>query len=256
MSSDVSTNAQSGREPASSQWRWIRTPLYEHSKRRDSLTVPERIAFDEIDVIERIGSESSVGKVYRAVYKETQESVALKIFPCDANEVKIALALGALAFKDWDAPYPICFGTGMLTAEEAAQFEFDVDCHYLISELAVGDFLQMRDEAITEKAATNNNIGDWAHRHFSLSSPGESSLSFQEWRKEMAFQAYSCLQRLHKDGYNHLDCHTGNFMVLASGKMVVHDFGTSVVANTASIEKDISIFKEHWGLWLGSHALE
>ena len=68
-------------------WRWVRTPLYNHSKDRDALELPRTVVLDDLEVDARIGSESSVGHVYLAKYRPTGESVALKVFPYDENEV-------------------------------------------------------------------------------------------------------------------------------------------------------------------------
>ena len=167
-------------------------------------------------------------------------------------KVSIASYLGNLAYSDRDMPYPICFGSGVLDADLAEEYGFSKRCHYLISELATGDMTQLFEDA----RAHGPDLREWAHQRFPLLFAAEGVLTLKQWRNEMAFHAFNCLQQLHADGFTHLDCHLGNFMVLNSGKMVIHDFGTTEDATAENVADDFEMFKEHWNNWIKLDTLE
>jgi hypothetical protein len=112
------------------------------------------------------------------------------------------------------------------------------------------------EQMLEEARAHGPDLRGWAHRRFPLLFAAEGVLTMKQWQKEMAFHAFNCLQRLHADGFAHLDCHTGNFMVLNSGKVVIHDFGTTDDAFPDSVADDFEIFRKHWDPWIGPDTLE
>lgn len=70
--------------------------MYNHSKDRDALELPRTVVLDDLDVDVRIGSKSSGGHVYLAKYRPTGDSVALKVFPYDENEVRLFIRIAIL----------------------------------------------------------------------------------------------------------------------------------------------------------------
>ena len=56
-------------------------------------------------------------------------------------------------------------------------------------------------------------------------------------------------KKIHELGYAHLDAHKGNFLILKSGKVIIHDFGTTVPVSKLNIKLDYDTFQDHFHTW-------
>ena len=174
--------------------KWIREPLWSHTKFRETLAHTPKYTIDELLKIQpnpvRIGSDSSNGKVYKIDLKEY--SLALKVFvPKEGeDELSIATKLGNMTKEDQDLPFPISFGSGKITKEKHLKlFGVPRGAEYLVSELAAGDLVQVFQEA--REAKRKGELTTWSKERMPLLFPnGVSTLS--EWKKEIAFQAFCC----------------------------------------------------------------
>jgi serine/threonine protein kinase len=213
---------------------WIRAFTWSHTRERDELARRELdLAVSSVTVIAKIGSESSNGIVFKVAYEGM--FFAMKVVPTSkANvEVKIALRLGAEARVDPDLPFLMTYGSGELSAEEAATYGFQCPCVYIIMELAAGDVKQAFYD-VRKAFATDgpSGLAQWAHRNQRLLFTDVALLSMAEWKDTMAWQMYCAMKKLHDCRLVHLDIHQGNFLVLNSGKVVISDFGSTEKANT------------------------
>ena len=212
---------------SSSVTRWVRDPVWTHTAERDTLisTLPQTIFLEDLEIESRIGSSSQNGRVYVAVHRPTSIKVALKLFPSlqSSNEIGITEKLGAIARDDPDAPYLICFGSGVVPDAIKDKVDYKECAYYVILELAAADISQLSNEAMEN----NGSLRQWASLKMPLYFSSVGQLTFGQWQQEIAFQAFCCLEHMHRLGYLHRDVHLGNFMVLGSGKLVIIDFGTA-----------------------------
>ena len=150
----------------------------------------------------------------------------------DDHEVAIATQLGLAAAANPDLPFPIVKGGGRRGP-----------LNFLISELAVGDINQLF--ALARKHAKEGTLEAWCAQFPNWG----VATTLQEW-KGMIFARITCaLKTLHAYGYAHLDAHRGNFMCLESGKVVIHDFGTTVPITSAAATQDAQMLNEHYSGW-------
>ena len=226
--------------------QWIREPLWGHTTQREVLAATQSpIAYSSLEIKERIGSDSSNGKVYLAL--TNGRKFALKVFDPNeesATEVDIATRLGEMAKTNQDLPFPMTFGAGTVPEKDLRAFGLKPGAQYIVSELAVADLAQMFAEARKAK----DHLATWSKENMPTLLP-TGVMSLAKWKQEVAFHAYCCLRKLHEVGYAHLDPHQGNFMVLDSGKIVIHDFGTTKPKMAEIIEADFSWFATHFEKW-------
>jgi len=220
---------------------WVKGCHFRHAAARDATAALEQVDWDEVkDKLDvRIGSESSYGKVYRVTLKGGT-AVAVKVWkdePAQNNdEVGIARRLGRLAEEDPNLPYPIVKGAGDLPGQR----------HYLISELAVGDINQMFAAARKNKA----DIGTWAAAYENW----DPVTTLAEWKAMIMTRVQCAVNQMHADGYAHMDAHRNNFMCLKSGKVVIHDFGTSETITPEGVRQDKEHLQDHFGGWQARRA--
>jgi len=223
---------------------WIRDPIWTHTVARDEAAALPKVLFGQLTVGKRIGSDSSNGRAYLAT--AGSNAYVLKVIPSGETEIEIAIRLGEMAKKNPDFPYPITYGSGRLPHDKLKAFGVSKDATYLVSEVASGDVAQFFKEA--REANERGLLSSWAKTHMPLLFPTGVE-SIQEWKKEVAFHAYCCLKKLHAHGYAHRDAHQGNFLVLKSGKIVIHDFGTTTPVDTDGVAEDNRLFSLHFANW-------
>ena len=194
-----------------------------------------RLGLEDVIIGQRIGSASAVGQAFRATVRSNGIEVAVKITPV-AAEIELAQELGEKALDNLDEPYPMVFGSGRKPGLEK---EF-----YIISELAAGDFRQIWNETKAHKA----NLKQWCDIHLSAHGTWPETVTRRMVMEKLLQQAMYALDALHNRGYVHGDAHFGNFMVLRSGFVVVHDFDkTKPIGTTplATKENDASSLTAH-----------
>jgi hypothetical protein len=230
---------------------WVREPLWEHTVSREAVLAASRVpvTFEGLTIGARIGSDSSNGEVYLATARSGHK-YALKLFNPNeesATELEIATRLGGVTKTDLDLPFPLTFGSGLVPPAFLFEFKMKPGAQYLVSELANGDLVQLFTAA-RESMSVAGGLSHWAATHMPLLFPcGVASIA--AWKKEVAFHAFCCMRKLHALGYAHLDSHQGNFMALGSGKIVIHDFGTTKPATPETVAKDFDTFFEIFEGW-------
>jgi serine/threonine protein kinase len=240
----------------STELEWIREPLWEHTVNRDAAARQRDLAYADLVVLRRIGSDSANGQVYLC-QTPTGTTVATKVFVPDvgSQELEIAMHLGRAARHNPDLPFLMTYGAGEMTPGARAALRarsllpprLDRDgAMYLISEVAGGDLVQIFTEA--RGANRNGTLSAWAATKMPLLFPNGVT-SMAAWRKEVAFHAFCCVRKLHEMNIAHLDPHQGNLMILQSGKLVIHDFGTSKAKTPGRVTCDYGSLGAALGAW-------
>lgn len=212
-----------------------------------NLTAPEIT----LSTDNRIGSDSANGAVYRATLQSEANIcyVAVK-FTSDSKEGAIAAHFGDLTRKDLDNPYPLVLGYGLCPPHIAEQFARTSSgkVYYIISELAAGDFHQILRELKTAHGTKGqpSYVATYAAQRFAVHGTWEADTTIFDVANALYTQAALALNHMHKDGYVHRDPHAGNFMVLGSGKVVIHDFDRSVLRDDGSVLKSMVYDKSNF----------
>jgi len=267
---------------------WDKEPNihYSISRRKIIENINKRLLINDLVLLERIGSPSMSGIVFRATYDDIP--VAIKFFPFDPEEVKITEYFGTIPFKkNINEPFLLNFGSGEVNKDSVYKLfdkgkilelihgsEAAISIHterndnfntfhkfnlsYVINELAVMDFKQVLIKLRSEKS----KLSDFAMHTFPrIFSPSTTDLSAKSFRSTIMCNSLGVLRRFHLNGYIHGDPHPGNFMFLNDGTIIIHDYDKSKPIDNSnpltSETNDLSNFKIAWDSWgsIESHEL-
>lgn len=213
--------------------RWNRECL--HPFRLDrSRFAGVRLEWEDLELVERIGSDSRNGIVYRAhvcrgVHREPLD-VAVKVMPRlyrDAveSEISIATALG----RDAHLPVPLVFGSGYLEHFRLPTSFGQRFCAW--EEASRRRALQQgATKARALRAAkTGKEQPDLVPAGFLISELAVGDLNqIGAVTKDIEAAAVRALHLLHEEArYTHGDVHLGNFLFTQDQGVLVHDFGAA-----------------------------
>ena len=235
---------------------WNSECNYHHPLTRDKTAAHPSLTLQDVILKERIGSNSSVGIVYRAESTDGTMAVAVKFTPFlggnenPEKEMEIAHYLGKLAKENPDLPFPITFGygnTAINLPDNYGQRERANKENIRRSMIKQGF---SRGQAM--RAAHQNRLPENFNRpttNFSLWLISELAIGdLTQVPKPIKYKKDSlcALEALHKAGYCHGDVHLGNFLLLKGGMVIIHDFGNSEPFTQIGKQRDLDRFAEAW----------
>jgi serine/threonine protein kinase len=253
---------------------------------RPMLNFPSEVSFcemihspdTEIEVVKRIGSESTEGEVYQIMYKGKR--AALKLLPINSDEdivkneseIKIANMASNMVMEDTCEHFPLVYGSGQCNDVYFFQKRWrekgeNYACiRKLRSQLPGAKSKQisalyrqgLKPVEIAEKFNLNMKVCDKLHvaSNFliseladeDLSSWAERRHSVDAW-KDVIYQvlyAISCMQENMK--ICHRDLHWGNILLEDNENVLalIHDFGKSEPLVRENEKDDIVKFLSSW----------